>query len=164
MIAWLGVKFGINFTRCSENGSKLHSASPRAILLPFSLQLMKFIPNFTPSHAITYTNITLVTRHIYTIAYHRKKNTETPVKILILKQIYTETSELSLEALYCTDYGGCPDIVYSWLFLRACIFHEFPSKQRVLHSFEDLSVFTLAPLSPAPLVQSLKNIKKLIQK
>ena len=29
----------------------------------------------------------------------RKKNTETPVKILILKQIYTETSEPSLEAL-----------------------------------------------------------------
>ena len=27
------------------------------------------------------------------------KNTETPVKILILKQIYTETSEPSLEAL-----------------------------------------------------------------
>ena len=41
----------------------------------------------------------MVTRHIYTIAYHRKKNTETPVKILILKQIYTETSEPSLEAL-----------------------------------------------------------------
>ena len=38
---------------------------------------------------------------MYTIAYHRKKNTEfeTPVKILILKQIYTETSEPSLEAL-----------------------------------------------------------------
>ena len=29
----------------------------------------------------------------------RKKNTETPVKILILKQVYTETSEPSLEAL-----------------------------------------------------------------
>ena len=29
----------------------------------------------------------------------RKNNTETPVKILILKQIYTETSEPSLEAL-----------------------------------------------------------------
>ena len=44
-------------------------------------------------------DIRMVTRHIYTIAYHRKKNTETPVKILILKQIYTETSEPSLEAL-----------------------------------------------------------------
>ena len=41
----------------------------------------------------------MVTRHIYTRAYHRKKNTETPVKILILKQIYTETRQPSLEAL-----------------------------------------------------------------
>ena len=32
-------------------------------------------------------------------AYHQKKNTETPVKILILKQIHAETSEPSLEAL-----------------------------------------------------------------
>ena len=33
--------------------AKLHSAAPRAISLPFSLELMKFIPNFTPAHAIT---------------------------------------------------------------------------------------------------------------
>ena len=44
-------------------------------------------------------DIRIVTRHIYTIAYHLKNNTETPVKTLILKQIYTETSEPSLEAL-----------------------------------------------------------------
>ena len=40
--------------------------------------------------------ITLVTRHILSLW---KKNTETPVQILISKQIYTETSEPSLEAL-----------------------------------------------------------------
>ena len=34
-----------------------------------------------------------------TYSHYERKNTETPVKILILKQIYTETSELSLEAL-----------------------------------------------------------------
>ena len=36
--------------------AKLHSASPRAIFAILTTTLMKFIPNFTPSHAITYTN------------------------------------------------------------------------------------------------------------
>ena len=36
--------------------AKQHSVVPRAISLPFSLQLMKFIPNFTLSRAITYSN------------------------------------------------------------------------------------------------------------
>ena len=47
---------GTNFTRVRLSG-KLHSASPRAILLPLSLTLVKFIPNFTPTRAITYTYI-----------------------------------------------------------------------------------------------------------
>ena len=34
--------------------AKLHSAETRAISLPFSLQLVKCIPNFTLSRAITY--------------------------------------------------------------------------------------------------------------
>ena len=42
---------------CSENG-KLHSASPRAIFAILTITLVKFIPNFTPSHAITYTSNT----------------------------------------------------------------------------------------------------------
>ena len=54
-------------------------------------------------------DIRMVTRHIYTIAYHWKKNNETPVKLLILKQIYTETSEPSLEALLF-HIGGAPQI------------------------------------------------------
>ena len=45
-----------NFTRVRLSG-KLHSASPRAILLPLNLTLVKFIPNFTPTHTITYTYI-----------------------------------------------------------------------------------------------------------
>ena len=44
---------------CSENG-KLHSASPRAIFAILTTTLVKFIPNFTPSHAITYTNTLLM--------------------------------------------------------------------------------------------------------
>ena len=53
VIAWLGVKFGINFMSCSENGSKIARGEAECNLLPFSLQRVKFIPNFTPSHAIT---------------------------------------------------------------------------------------------------------------
>ena len=45
---------GTNFTRVRLSG-KYHSASPHAILLPLNLTLVKFIPNFTPTRAITYT-------------------------------------------------------------------------------------------------------------
>ena len=37
--------------------AKLHSAVPRAISLQFLLQLLKCIPNLSPAHAITYTNV-----------------------------------------------------------------------------------------------------------
>ena len=47
---------GTNFTRVRLSG-KWHSASPRAISLPHNLTLVKFIPNFTPTRAITYTYI-----------------------------------------------------------------------------------------------------------
>ena len=53
------MKFGTNFTRVRLSG-KYHSASPRAILLPLNLTLVKFIPNFTPTPAITYTYIYIV--------------------------------------------------------------------------------------------------------
>ena len=56
VIAWLGVKFGIYFTCVVVRMAKLHSASPRAIFAILTTTLVKFIPNFTPSHAITYTN------------------------------------------------------------------------------------------------------------
>ena len=46
----------LNSTRCSDYG-KMHSAVTRAISLPFSSQFVKFIPNFTPSGAITYSYI-----------------------------------------------------------------------------------------------------------
>ena len=45
---------GTNFTRVRLSG-KWHSASPRAILLPLNLTLVKFFPNFTLTRAITYT-------------------------------------------------------------------------------------------------------------
>ena len=45
-----------NFTHVRLSG-KQHSASPHAILLPLNLTLVKFIPNFTPTRAITYTYI-----------------------------------------------------------------------------------------------------------
>ena len=51
---------GTNFTHVRLSG-KWHSASPRAILLPLNLTFVKFIPNFTPTHAITYTYTSLVT-------------------------------------------------------------------------------------------------------
>ena len=47
---------GTNLTRVRLSG-QYHSASPRAILLPLNLTLVKFIPNFTPTRAITYTYI-----------------------------------------------------------------------------------------------------------
>ena len=47
--------FGINFTCVVVRMAKLHSASPRAIFATLTTTLVKFIPNFTPSHAITYT-------------------------------------------------------------------------------------------------------------
>ena len=53
---------GTNFTRVRLSG-KLHSASPRTILLPLNLPLVKFIPNFTPTRAITYTYIYTTLRH-----------------------------------------------------------------------------------------------------
>ena len=46
---------GINFTCVVVRMAILHSASPRAIFAILTTTLMKFIPNFTPSHAITYT-------------------------------------------------------------------------------------------------------------
>ena len=49
--------------------AKLHSASPRAIFAILTTTLMKFIPNFTPSHAITYTNYIRVHRHMSHIMY-----------------------------------------------------------------------------------------------
>ena len=42
VIAWVGVKFGINFTRVGLSG-KWHSALPRAILLPLNLTRVKFV-------------------------------------------------------------------------------------------------------------------------
>ena len=44
---------------------------PRAISLSFSLQLVKFIPNFTPSYAITYTYHRY--KYAITYTYHRYK-------------------------------------------------------------------------------------------
>ena len=43
--------------------AKWHSAAPHAISLPFSTQVVKvkFIPNFTPARATTYTNANTVT-------------------------------------------------------------------------------------------------------
>ena len=52
MIAQAGAK--ILITLVVAMTAKLHSAETRAISLPFSLQLVKFIPNFTLSRAITY--------------------------------------------------------------------------------------------------------------
>ena len=49
------MNFGINSTRCSDDG-KIAFLLCLANSLPFSLKLVKFIPNFTPSRAITYTN------------------------------------------------------------------------------------------------------------
>ena len=51
VIAWLGVKFGINFTSVVVRMAKI--ARGEAV---HTTTLVKFIPNFTPSHAITYTN------------------------------------------------------------------------------------------------------------
>ena len=80
-------------------------------------------------HALT--KWTLITRHIYTIAYHRKNNTETPVKILILKQIFTESSELSLEAL-------CPGSIHHMQF--CCSLHTNSLRALLLTPIKDIFV------------------------
>jgi len=49
VIAWVGVKFGINFTSCSENGSKLHEASQVRFVI---LTMSEIYPKIT--HAITF--------------------------------------------------------------------------------------------------------------
>ena len=54
----------------------------------------------------------------------RKKYTETPVKILILKQIYTETTEPSLEALQaynpCLHKSAC-NVILHYLYIYLSI-------------------------------------------
>ena len=46
----------INSTCCSEK-SEIALDSSSYDFIGFSLQLVEFIPNFAPSHAITYTNL-----------------------------------------------------------------------------------------------------------
>ena len=47
--------------------------------LPFSLQLVKFIPNFTPAHTITYTKRTTLMMEAWNPAIALQDNTEMSV-------------------------------------------------------------------------------------
>ena len=58
--------------------TKLHSAAPRVISLPFLLQLVKFIPNFTHARAITYKNYCLPNNLLF---FNNKTSTVIPIAI-----------------------------------------------------------------------------------
>ena len=52
MIAWAGVKFWDKFYSLKDGKIELGCAVPYTISLPFLLQFVQFIPNFTPACAI----------------------------------------------------------------------------------------------------------------